>query len=378
MNTGFYSSYLEVDLGALRGNIEKTLRHIGNKCGMIPVIKANCYAMGLERIAALLTDEFRFDTLAVAQVYEGIRLRRAGFAGQVLVMGSAPAPAVDIAVESDLQLTAFLPSALSAMDSAAAKCGKTARVHIKLETGMNRLGVHIGDELDQLISHIKTLKHTEIIGVFTHFSTASERGSAYTLRQYDLFKRGVAQLRSAGIDPEYVHCCNSGATIWLTEAFDFCTHIRPGSLYMGYDVMEDGSNPLGVREPMSWRAFITNIHEVPPGEGAGYSQHFRPDRPTAVGTVSIGYADGLFRPMVQNGGPVLVNDTRSRYLACMMDQCLVDVTGIDCKVGDEITVVGHSAGGSFISAFEIERLTGQCYQNALTSINDRVLRIYKD
>jgi alanine racemase len=369
---------LEVDLVALRANIDKTLSHLAGRCRMMPTVKANAYGMGLTRVARVLTQEFRIPDITVAQVYEGLRLRAAGETCGLLVMGAAPAAAIPAAVEADLILTVFQAEMAEKIDAAARAAGKTAAIHITIDTGMNRLGVRPGPELDALLTVFKALRHLRVAGIFTHFATSDNRRDIHTMAQFEGFQAAVAQARAAGFDFEYVHCCNSGAIIWYDAALDFSTHCRPGSLYMGYDMMADRSNPLGVREVMSWRAGLTNIHWVQPGEAVGYSRRFQPAAPTRVGTVGVGYGDGLFRPMATGYGPVLVGDTRTRYLGSCMDQCFVDVTGIDCAVGDEVTIVGYSRGGALLSAFDIEDFTGQCYQNALTSINDRVCRIYRE
>ena len=134
---------------------------------------------------------------------------------------------------------------------------------------------------------------------------------------------------------------------------------------------------LGVREPASWRAFITNIRRLMPGESAGYDRAFMAERPTDVAVISAGYGDGLYRPLASRGGPVLVGDVRTRYLAVCMDQSFVDVTGIDCRIGDEVTLLGESAGGAALSLEELKRLTGQTLTYPLTMINSRVARVYK-
>ena len=378
-NPGAYNSYLEVNMAALRDNVGKVYAHLGGKCRLMPVVKANAYSMGIERVTRLLSREFPVDMVGVAQVIEGLRLRAAGEKCEILVMGAATKASVYSAIEAGLQLAVFQTEMLDEISACALRAGKgPAKVHIKVDTGMNRIGARVGEELDGLIRRVASLSNIEVAGVFTHFATADEYESPHTIKAYRLFKEAVAQVRGAGLSPEYIHCSNSGATVWLKEAMDFCTHVRPGSLYLGYDVMVDRSNPLKVAEAASWRARITNIHTVNPGEGVGYSRHFQPQKPTKVATVDIGYGDGLFRPMVQNGGPVLIGDTRTKYLACCMDQCMVDASGIDCKVGDEVTIIGYSRGGALLSAFEIEAFTGQCYQNALCSINDRVARVYTE
>ena len=195
---------------------------------------------------------------------------------------------------------------------------------------------------------------------------------------YAKFQQAVDQLQAAGFAPKYIHCCNTGATSWFKDD-QISTHVRPGSLYMGYDSMDDGTNWLGVEECVSWRAFITNIHTVPAGESCGYCNHYVCHRDTVVATVDIGYADGLFRPLAQGGtgGVLLVNDTRCRYLATSMDQTMVDVTGVPCRVGDQVTVFGYSQGGAKLPLAELMRYTGQNLSYPLCLTNHRVKRIYR-
>jgi len=380
MNLGYYSSYMEIDLGAIRNNCRMVLDGLQGRCKLIPVVKADAYNIGVQKVTELLTGEFGVDIVGLAQVYEGVEMRRMGFRDvEILIMGLAPVHTMPYAVEHDMQLNIFMKESAKALSDAVRAAGKSyAKIQIKLETGMHRLGVKPGAELEELLDYILSLGNLQIVGAFTHFATAAQLESPFTYEQYKLFKRGVEQIRARGIELQYVHCCNSGATIWLKEALEYCTHVRPGSIYMGYAQTDGGVIGPPVREPMSWRAFVSNVNLVQPGESVGYDRRFAPDKPTMVATVDIGYGDGLFRPLAIDGGPVLIGDQRARYVGCCMDNCFVDVTGIDCKPGDEVTVFGYSRGGALLSIFELERFTGQCYQTMLCGINDRVKRVYLD
>ncbi len=372
----YYNSYVEIDLTALKQNYEKVKAHVKNK-PIMPVVKAECYGLGAHKAVSLLTTAYDIDIFGLAQVFEGVSLREQGIVDtELLIMAPAPSHAVRHAVEHDLQMTVINPQAVREISDWSDRLHKTTKVHIKIETGMNRVGATVGEQLEQLILAIDEARNVELVGAFTHFSTASCANDPFVLEQFELFKRGVKQIEDAGFELEYIHCCNSGSTVWLEEAEQLCTHYRPGSLFMGYCMLEDRSNPLGLREPQSWRAFITNLRTIQPGESCGYDRHFKATEPTVVATVGIGYGDGLFRPMVANGGPVMINDTKTKYLACCMDQCMVDATGIDCKIGDEVTIFGHTAGGQLLSAFDIAEFTGQAYQNAILGPNYRVKRIY--
>ena len=251
-------------------------------------------------------------------------------------------------------------------------------MQLKIDTGMNRIGVRHGQPLEELLDFLKTLSNLQIVGVFTHFVNATYTDDPQTPVAYGKFEQAVAQVRAAGIEPKYIHCCNTGATSWFKGDL-ISTHVRPGSLYMGYDSMDDGTNWLEVEEGISWRAFITNIHTVKAGESCGYCNHHVCDKDTVVATVDIGYADGLYRPMAQGGtgGVCLVNDSRCKYLATSMDQTMVDVTGVDCKVGDQVTIFGYSLGGAKLPLAELQNYTNQNLSLPLCLTNHRVKRIYK-
>ncbi len=377
MDLGIYNSYLEVDFSKMKESYKKVEAQLEGKCKIIPVVKADGYGQGILRLAEFLVQTMGSDILACAQVYEGATLREGGFKNtEILVMGAAPAHAIAHAVSYDLQTPVFSESGVRMLsDAAKAQC-KTAKAQIKIETGMNRIGVTIGEELEKLLAVIKEVGNVEITGVFTHFTNATYTDDDFTRVQFELFKKGVEQVRNAGLNPKYIHCCNTGAISWFKEAFDFCTHVRPGSLYMGYASMDDYTNHLGVSEGTSWRAFITNVHDIQAGESVGYCRHFIADKPMTVATIDVGYADGIYRPMAHDGGPLIVNDTRSRYLATCMDQTIIDVTGIDCKVGDEVTLFGWSKGGALLPLEEIEKFTGQTLSYPLCTVTQRVKRVY--
>ena len=378
MDIGMYNSYLEVDFGKMKESFRKVQAAAGKR-GVIPVLKANAYGIGLIPMADFLVNTMNCDVMAVAQTSEGVQLREGGFRrADIMLLGPAPQHAVIYAVENDLLLPVFNQQNARWASEAAQALGKTARVQIKIDTGMNRIGVAQGEPLEDFLKVLKSLPCLQVEGVFTHFVNATYTDDPQTPVAYAKFEKAVAQVRAAGFTPKYIHCCNTGATSWFKGDL-ISTHVRPGSLYMGYDSMDDGTNWLEVEEGISWRAFITNIHTVKAGESCGYCNHHVCDKDTVVATVDIGYADGLYRPMAQGGtgGVCLVNDTRCKYLATSMDQTMVDVTGVDCKVGDQVTVFGFSLGGAKLPLAELQNYTNQNLSLPLCLTNHRVKRIYK-
>jgi len=378
MDIGMYNSYLEVDFGKMKESFRKVQAAAGNR-GVIPVLKANAYGIGLIPMADFLVNTMNCDVMAVAQTSEGVQLREGGFRrADIMLLGPAPQHAVIYAVENNLLLPVFNQQNARWASEAAQALGKTARVQIKIDTGMNRIGVSQGQPLEDFLAVLKALPALQVEGVFTHFVNATYTDDPQTPVAYAKFEKAVAQVRAAGFTPKYIHCCNTGATSWFKGDL-ISTHVRPGSLYMGYDSMDDGTNWLEVEEGISWRAFITNIHTVKAGESCGYCNHHVCEKDTLVATVDIGYADGLYRPMAQGGtgGVCLVNDTRCKYLATSMDQTMVDVTGVDCKVGDQVTVFGFSLNGAKLPLAELQNWTNQNLSLPLCLTNHRVKRIYK-
>lgn len=376
MDIGMYHSYLEVDFGNMKAQYQKVQQAAAPR-GVIPVMKANAYGIGLLPMADFLVNTMGAEVLAVAQTCEGAALREGGFQqADIMLLGPAPEHAVPYAVRYRLMLPVFNADNARMVERAAAEQGITARVQLKINTGMNRIGVCAGEELDALLALLKTLPHVQVDGVFTHFVNATYTNDPQTPVAYEKFCRAVEQIRAAGFSPRYIHCCNTGATSWF-RGDTISTHVRPGSLYMGYDSMDDGTNWLQVEEGISWRAFVTNLHTIHAGESCGYCNHFVAEKDTRVATIDIGYADGLFRPMAQGTGVILLNDTRTRYLATSMDQTMIDATGIDCKVGDEVTIFGASKNGARLPLAELQNYTGQNLSYPLCLLTQRVKRIYR-
>lgn len=299
MELEHYNSYLQVDLGEIEGNIGRIRRHIGPGRDIIPVVKGNAYGLGTVGVARMLSQRCGIRLMANANVQEAIQIRQAGIETDLMILGGLPPHAIPYAAQYDLQLAVFNRQTALLLDRACRDQGKIGKIQIKLETGMGRIGVRPGQELEQLLDCLEETSHLEVEGVFTHYADAFHPGSQYTKEQFALFEQGVAQLNSRGIRPRYIHTANTGATVWFPESF--CTHVRCGSLYLGYSNIAGRENPLGVRQAACWRAFITNIRQIEPGESVGYQRHFIAEKPTRVATVDVGYSAGLNRPLAQIG-----------------------------------------------------------------------------
>ena len=248
MELSCYNSYYEIRLETLWENYEKILRFTA-PARVIPVLKANAYGMGTSEMAQMLVDICHCPILACAQVYEGLAIRQSGVVTpDILSIGPVLEQAMPHAVRWDLQIPVFTVEGALALAREAKRQGKRARAQIKLETGLNRIGIHPGEELEQLIQTLKQLSSLEICGAFTHFAQAEDRGDSFTQEQFRRFQLGVEQLRGAGFPLAYVHCCNTGATEWYREA------VRdPYGPYHDYYLFRENEDG---REPNNWTSFF--------------------------------------------------------------------------------------------------------------------------
>lgn len=373
MDLEHYNSYVKVDLGAIQRNVERIKAHIGPGHGMIPVVKGNAYGLGTVAVARTLAERCGIGLIANAHVLESIQIREAGIDVDLMILGALPPHAIPYAPRYDIQLTVFNGETVRLLSAACRKEGKLGKVHIKLETGLGRIGVKPGPDLERLLDEIERAGNLEIVGAFTHYATATQQQSQYAKGQFALFQQGMEQLYARGIHPAYVHTASTGATVWFKDSY--CTHVRCGILYMGYSNLDDRSNPLGVEEAATWRAFITNVKQVQPGESVGYNRHFIARQPTRVATIDVGYSAGLNQPLALQGGPVLVHGQKTRYLGICMDQSFIDVTGIDCKLFDEVTLLGWD-DGRLLSLYDVADFAQQNPHSILSAITPVVLRVY--
>lgn len=373
-----YNSYLEVDLGEIKRNVEKIREKIGPDTGIIAVLKGNAYGMELVKIGEYLTENCGIESIGCASVFEAISLREAGIDKEILVMGGIPYHLIPMVVEHSLQSPAYDMEYLKLLDNEAEKAGKEVLVHIKVETGLNRIGTKPGDDMDALCAFLKGLKYVKVCGIFTHFIQSGNPDKTVTYEQMEKFKAALAQVKPYGFALNYIHVANSAASTWLTDSE--ITHIRPGALLYGFDdnfdENMDTKNLFGLSEVLSWRAYITNVKTIQAGETAGYDRAFKAVKPTSIATVSIGYGDGYTRTLGTSGkGEMLVNGKRAPVIAICMDQLFLDVTGIPAKINDKVTVLGGD-GDEYISVLGLQKRMKQTYLALTSVISQRVGRKY--
>ena len=372
MNIYNHNSYLLVDRGLLRKNALTILEGLGNDTQLIPVLKDDAYGLGLVPVARALCEFPAIRTIAVAHVSEGLELRKAGIDREILIMGGALPFQMEAAVDAGLTLACGHAGFVKELAAAAVRVGKKAKGQIKIDTGLHRIGYE-PMELHGLIEELRLCgEQVEITGAFSHFSDVSDQ--ALNTKEYDIFMEALHFLRLHDIPIPLCHmACSASSENWPQYNMDA---VRCGRrLYMDRPV-----NPSGViSEVASFRAFITQVKRRPAGEKLGYGGAVTLEKETLVATVGVGYGDGLNQDLFRIHAPVLAGGQRCPMLCCCMDQCMIDVTDTECKIGDEVTFFGYDASGNFLSSQEIAALVNHDEGCGLTSaLSPRVKRIYTD
>lgn len=370
------NSFITIDLVKIRSNMEKIRKHVGPDVEIMPVLKANACGHGLIRTADWLISECKIRRLAVAQVREAQELREAGNSAEIMVLGGVPVNNLPYAVQEDLILPVFRTQDAALLSDLALKSGKKTRVHIKIDTGLGRIGVEKGRQLEDLLDGILPLQGLEIEGVFTHFGEAEVADPAFTEQQIRDFEEAVGQIRARGIHPRYVHATNTPSTVRFKKAH--YNMVRTGLLWLGYDPCLDEENRLGLETVLDWKTFITNKKYVPAGRSMGYWRSFTATRDTVVGIASFGYGDGYLEDLGKKGGYVLIHGKRAPIISVCMDQTFLDITDIpETEIGDTVTLIGRD-GGEKIDAFDLEKITENSYVVYLCNISERPVKIYKE
>ncbi len=365
-------AWAEIDLDIFEQNIKEIRRITGPRPIIMAVVKANAYGHGAAE-CALAAEELGC-SLAVAVVSEGVELRKAGVKAPVLVLGYTPPEQADIVVENDLETTVFSLDVIRALSLSAARHGRWAKVHVKVETGMGRLGLAPGPGLNALVAQAAALPNLKVAGIFTHFA-AADSDATYTQAQFGTFMEGMAAMERIAGRGVVRHASNSAAIMDFPE-----THldaVRPGIVIYGYYPSTRVSRKARVLPPLSLKCRIAHLRHAPAGETIGYGRTYKAGNQILVATLPIGYADG-YRRVLSNKGHVLVKGMRAPIVGRVcMDQMMVDVTGIPgVSAGDEVVLLG-SQGQETISADDLAAEVGTISHEILTGLSERVPRIYK-
>ena len=362
---------MDIDLDAIRRNIRNAKQGKNKTEKVCAVIKADGYGHGAVQIAKNISDIVDF--FAVACIDEAMELVENGIRLPILILGYTHPSYFETAIQNEIRMTVYDEIAAGKIAKVARAVNKTAKIHIKLNTGMNRIGFRPSDENLEVVRRISRMKGIEVEGIFTHLHSADETDLTSAYEQIGSFRTFTEKLKEMGVEIPIRHCANSAAAIKLPQAdFDmFRLGIAMYGLYPSPCVTEQKLYPA-----MSLYSHVTMVKMIKKGESVGYGARFTASKATRVATVSVGYADGYLRNLT-NKGYVLIRGKKAKILGSVcMDQIMVDVTRIpETKVDDTVVLVGKS-GNQIITMEEIAGLGGTINYEFACGITRRVAARY--
>jgi len=347
-------AWIEVDLDVIDSNIRSVRQRLRPGTKLMAVVKGNGYGCGAV-IPAKQAAASGCEYLAVAILDEALELRSAGVKTPVLVLGFTPPEQADILVANDITQTVYLIEAAEAISRAAVRLEKTAKVHVKVDTGMGRIGLSDAAAVVDFVRQISCLPGLEVEGIFTHFAVAEmeEAGdSEYTEEQLAAFNRVMEALAAAGFRIPLRHASNSAAILTSPQShFDM---VRAGSAVFGTLIAPEINREYELRLALALKARVAYCKTLPAGKYISYGRTYVTEKETAVATLPLGYADGYSRKL-SNRGEVLVGGRRMPIIGRVcMDQCMIDISRTDgpVRIGDEAVLIG-SQGGETITVSDL-------------------------
>lgn len=374
MINGIRPVWMEVNLDNLAYNIRQIKNNIKAPALIMGIVKADAYGHGAVEVSRVLLEE-GVQRLGVAVLDEAVALRQEGIDVPILVLGYTPPQLFHKVLEYRVTPTLYNYEDALRLSELAFKNGSSVKVHLKLDTGMGRIGMIPGQDSMDMVSNIYKLPGIIIEGIFTHFSVADEKDKTYTWEQFKKFTEFVNALKERGIDIPLRHAGNSAASIDLPE-----THldmVRPGVILYGlYPSDEVEKERLSLKPLATLKTVVSHVKTVPSGTSVGYGRKYISAGERVIATLPIGYADGYTR-LLSGKASVLVHGTRAPLAGNIcMDQCMADVTGIEgVKVGDEVVLMGQQ-GEETITAEELASLLGTINYEIMCMIGKRVPRVY--
>jgi alanine racemase len=371
--TGYRPVWAEIDLDAVRANV-RALAGVASPAALMAVVKADGYGHGAVQVARAALDAGA-QWLGVALVEEGAELRAAGIDAPVLVLSEPPPPAAPAVVALGLTPVAYTRPGIDALAKAVADSGADPLpVHLKVDTGMHRVGCAVADACG-LAESIATRDELRLEGVLTHLAVADEPDDPYTPQQLDRFETVLDDLRRAGVAFDLVHAANSAAVLAFSDRARFDL-VRCGIAVYGVPPAPGLAGRVPLRPAMAVKARVTHVKRLPAGARLSYGLRYAMPREGAVATVPVGYADGVPRALSATGGEVLVRGQRHPIAGTVtMDQLMVDAGDGAVEVGDEVVLLGRD-GDAEITADEWADRLGTIGYEIVCGIGRRVPRTY--
>ena len=373
-NRGNRPTWSQIDLDALASNFHLVAKKVESDVGVMAVVKANAYGHGAVECARRLESEGA-DWFGVALPEEGIELRAAGIAKPILCLAGFWEGQAGACLQQRLVPVVYRLDSLEALDRAARERGEVAAVHVKIDTGMGRLGVRF-DDLSEFMAALKQFQNIRTDGIMTHFAAADEPSCGpLTKDQIERFDAAVAAFREQGFNPTYQHLANSAAIFGQPRGWG--NMVRPGGVLYGLwrDTLAPGDRDVALRPVMSLHSRIILLKWVPQGETVGYGCTFEASRQTLVATIPIGYDDGYMRALSNRGHAIIRGVYATVIGRISMDLTLIDVTNVPgVELNDEVILMG-SDGALAVTAEDLAKTAGTLSYEVTCGIGARVPRI---
>ena len=365
--------WAEINLDSLAYNM-KNIKKLANGREVIGVVKADAYGHGSVEVSKVLLENGA-SRLAVAIITEAVELRKNNIKAPIMILGYTPLEFGETLVNNDIEQTVYDLEYAKSLSDIAINMGKKAKIHIALDTGMGRIGFLPNEDSLNKVLEIASLKGIEIVGIFTHFSTADEENKEYTYEQFSKIKNFNNMLLEKGLDIPLKHASNSGAIIDLPETYLDC--VRAGIILYGYYPSDEvKKEKLPLKTVLTLKTKIVHVKKLDKDMYISYGRTFKTERDSIIATIPIGYADGYSR-LLSGKAKVIVNGKFAKVVGRIcMDQCMIDVTDIgDVKVSDEVILLGEDGDLKF-NADDMAEAMGTINYEVLCMIRHRIPRIY--
>ncbi len=361
---------VEVELNKIKQNYFEIKKHVAN-VKLMPILKANAYGHGLIRVAKLM-EELKADYIGVAVLEEGILLRQNGIMLPILVLGGIWGNQIPLFLKYDLTITASSVIKLKQIDEVASKLNTKAKVHLKIDTGMERIGVHYYNS-DSFFHESLKCKNIIVEGVYSHFANSESSDLTFAKLQLERFNESISFFEKHSLKKPIIHISNSGAILQLPEAnFDL---VRPGLLLYGVYPSNEINKKIKVEPALNWKSLVVYFKVIKKGSTVGYGMKWKAEKDIRAVTIPVGYGDGYLRSM-SHKAEVIINKKRYQVIGTIsMDQIVVNIENDSAYNGDEVILIGKDENVS-ITIENLAEWAGTIPYEILTNINTRVPRVY--
>lgn len=356
-----------VDLGRIAANLDAIRQQVGPSRQVMPILKANAYGHGLLPVAREMEQQ-GVPLIGLAFLEEAIAVRKAGVRTPILVLGGILGDQIPLFLKYDLQLTASSVDKLRAIDAAAAENGVRAAVHLKIDTGMERIGIHWYNA-EKLLEASLQCRHVDVRGIFSHLASSDERDPTFTRLQLERFLEVVSFYERRSVPTPMRHLANSGAI--LAHPDTWLDAVRPGILLFGVYPSSDVVRSVPVRPALTWTSRVVYFKVVEAGHPVSYGSTWTPTEQTRIVTIPVGYGDGYPRALSNRSEVVIAGRRYPVVGRVCMDQLMVNLGSGSAWNGDEVVLLGED-----VTAEELSRWAGTIPYEILTGINTRVPRVH--